>query len=155
MRCSRVEKYNNRVAIGKERTRHHRYSGWDVRHLQIVDASSLVGSFLLICPSRALSRREASWLRELSKKVSYVPTVETWVLRSLSLGWSWCSDICLLLGRPIVLRPRGVLLLRGPIILRPLYILMRGSNYHLLWPRLLVGQPWALRDISRWSSYSS
>src|SRR6266498_1321530 len=113
MRCSRVEKYNNRVAIGKERTRHHRCSGWNVRHLQIVDASSLVGSFLLICPSRALSRREASWLRALLKKVSYFPTVETWVLRSLSLGWSWCSDMCLLLGRPIVLWP--------------LYILLRGS----------------------------
>src|SRR5438132_9633365 len=134
MRCSRVEKYNNRVAIGKERTRHHRCSGWNVRHLQIVDASSLVGSFLLICLGRALSRREASWLRALSKKVSYFPTVEAWVLRSLSLGWSWCSDICLLLGRPIVLRPWGALLLRGPIILRP---------------RLLVGQPRALRDISR------
>src|SRR6266540_3201290 len=154
MRCSRVEKYNNRVAIGKERTRHHRCSGWNVRHLQIVDASSLVGSFLLICPSRALSRREASWLRALPKKVSYFPTVETWVLRSLSLGWSWCSDI--LLRRPIVLRPRGVLLLwHGPIILRPLYILLRGSNDHLLQPRLLVGQPRALQDISRRSSYTS
>src|SRR6266542_1307392 len=153
MRCSRVKKYNNRVAIGKERTRHHRCSGWNVRHLQIVDASSLVGSFLLICPSRALSRREASWLRALSKKVSYLPTVEAWVLGSWSLWWSWCSDICLLLWRPIVLRPWGVLLLRGPIILRPLNILLRGSNYHLLRPRLLVGQPWALRGISRRSSY--
>src|SRR6266498_479832 len=151
----RVEKYNNRVAIGKERTRHHRCTGWDVRHLQIVDASSLVGSFLLICPSRALSRREASWLRALSKKVSYLSTVEAWVLGSLSLGWGWCSDICLLLWRPIILRPRGVLLLCGPIILRPLNILLRGSNYHLLRLWLLVGQPWALRDISRRSSYTS
>src|SRR6266540_7222261 len=137
MRCSRVKKYNNRVAIGKERTRHHRCSGWNVRHLQIVDASSLVGSLLLICPCRALSRWKASWLRAFSKKVSYFPTVETWVLRSLSLGWSWCSDI--LLGRPIVLRPRSVLLLRGLIILRPLHILLRGSKNHLLRPRLLVG----------------
>src|SRR5438128_6124668 len=153
MRCSRVEKYNNRVAIGKERTRHHRCSGWDVRHLQIVDASSLVGSFLLICPSRALSRWEASWLRALPKKVSYFSAVEAWVLGSLSLGWSWSSDIPL--QRPIVLRPRDVLLLRGPIILRPLYILLRGSTYHLLRPRLLVGQPRALRDISRRSSYTS
>src|SRR5438132_2248722 len=153
MRCSRVKKYNNRVAIGKERTRHHRCSGWNVRNLQAVDASSLVGSFLLICPSRALSRLEASWLRALSKKVSYFSTVEAWVLRSLSLGWSWCSDI--LLRRPIVLRPQGVLLLRGPIILWPLYILLRGSNYYLLRPRLLVGQPRALRDISRRSSYTS
>src|SRR5205809_7067165 len=88
MRCSRVEKYNNRVAIGKERTRHHRCSGWNVRHLQIVDASSLVGSFLLICPSRALSRREASWLRALPKKVSYLSAVEAWILGSLSLGRS-------------------------------------------------------------------
>src|SRR6266540_3893593 len=135
MRCSRVNKYNNRVAIGKERTRHHRCSGWNVRNLQAVDASSLVGPFLLICPGRALSRRKASWLR------------------SLSLGWSWCSDI--LLRRPIVLRPLGVLLLRGPIILRPLYILLRGSKDHLLRPRLLVGQPRALRDISRRSSYTS
>src|SRR5438105_7822772 len=138
MRCSRVEKYNNRVAIGKERTRHHRCSGWNVRHLQIVDASSLVGSLLLICPSRALSRWKVSWLRAFSKKVSYFPTVETWVLRSLSLGWSWCSDICLRLGRPIVLRPWGVLLLRGPIIVRPLYSLLRGSRGHLLQPPLLV-----------------
>src|SRR5438105_12483154 len=128
-------------------------SGWNVRDLQAVEASSLVGSFLLICPSRALSRREASWLRALPKKVSYFPTVETWVLRSLSLGWSWCSDI--LLRRPIVLWPRDVLLLRGPIILRPLYILLRGSKNHLLRPRLLVGQPRALRDISRRSSYTS
>src|SRR5436190_20922296 len=133
MRCSRVEKYNNRVAIGKERTRHRRCSGWDVRHLQIVDASSLVGSFLLICPSRALSRWEASWLRALSKKVSYFSAVEAWVLGSLSLGWSWCSDI--LLRRPIVLQPWGVLLWRGPIILWPLFIRLRGSNYHLLRPR--------------------
>src|SRR5207237_2130394 len=88
--------------------------------------SSLVGSFLLICPSRALSRREASWLRALSKKVSYLSTVEAWVLGSLSLGWGWCSDICLLLWRPIVLRPQGVLLLPGPIILRRLSILLRG-----------------------------
>src|SRR6266508_1656494 len=139
MRCSKVEKYNNRVAIGKERTRHHRCSGWNVRHLQIVDASSLVGSFLLICPSRALSRREASWLRALPKKVSYLSAVEAWVLGSLSLGWSWCSDI--LLGRPIVLRP--------------LHILLRGSEYHLLRPRLLVGQPRALRDIPRRSSHTS
>src|SRR5438876_6431560 len=73
--------------------------------------------------------------------------------KSLSLGWSWGSDI--LLRRPIVLRPRGVLLLRGLIILRPLYILLRGSKDHLLWPRLLVGQPWALRDTSRRSSYTS
>src|SRR5438128_11348352 len=153
MRCSSVEKYNNRVAIGKEHTRHHRCSGWNVRNLQAVDASSLVGSLLLICPSRALSRREASWLRALPKKVSYFSTVEAWVLRSLSLGWSWCSDI--LLRRPIVLRPRGVLLLLGPIILRPLYILLRGSNYHLLRPRLLVGQPRTLRDTSRRSSYTS
>src|SRR6266511_6310819 len=86
MRCSRVEKYNNRVAIGKERTRHHRCTGWNVRNLQVVDASSLVGSFLLICPSRALSRREASWLRALSKKVSNFSTVETWVLRALPWG---------------------------------------------------------------------
>src|SRR6266540_1997522 len=107
MRCSRVEKYNNRVAIGKERTRHHRRSGWDVRHLQIVDASRLVGPFLLICPSRALSRWKASWLRALPKKVSYFSAVEAWILGSLSLGWSWCSDI--LLGRPIVLRPQSVL----------------------------------------------
>src|SRR6266498_1980407 len=149
----RVEKYNNRVAIGKERTRHHRCTGWNVRNLQAVDASSLVGSFLLICPSRALSRREASWLRALSKKVSNFFTVEAWVLGSLSLGWSWCSDI--LLRRPIVLRPRGVLLLRGPIILRPLYILLRGSKDYLLRPRLLVGQPRALRGISRRSSYTS
>src|SRR6266511_1938948 len=141
MRCSRVEKYNNRVAIGKERTRHHRCSGWNVRNLQAVDASSLVGSFLLICPSRALSRREASWLRALPKKVSYFSAVEAWVLGSLSLGWSWCSDICLLLG--------------GPIILRPLGILLRGSKDHLLRPRLLVGQPRALQDISRRSSYTS
>src|SRR5438105_1912640 len=120
-------------------------SGWNVRNLQAVDASSLVGSLLLSCPSRALSRREASWLRALPKKVSYFPTVETWVLRSLSLGWSWCSDI--LLRRPIVLQPRGVLLLwHGPIILRPLYILLRGSNDHLLRPRLLVGQP---REVSK------
>src|SRR6266508_6276349 len=153
MRCSKVEKYNNRVAIGKERTCHHRCSGWNIRNLQTVDASSLVGSFLLICPSRALSRREASWLRALSKKVSNFSAVEAWVLRSLSLGWSWGSDI--LLRRPIVLRPRGVLLWRGPIILRPLYIRLRGSNYHLLRPWLLVGQPWALRDISRRSSHTS
>src|SRR5207244_8818549 len=151
--CARVEKYNNRVAIGKERTRHHRRSGWDVRHLQIVDASRLVGPFLLICPSRALSRWKASWLRALPKKVSYFSAVEAWILGSLSLGWSWCSDI--LLGRPIVLRPRGVLLLRGPIILRPLYILLRGSKDHLLRPRLLVGQPRALRDICRRCSFTS
>src|SRR6266498_3300540 len=132
MRCSRVEKYNSRVAIGKERTHHHRCTGWNVRNLQAVDASSLVGSFLLICPSRALSRRETSWLRALSKKVSYFSTVEAWVLGS-----------------------RGVLLLRGLIILRPLNILLWGSNHHLLRPQLLVGQPWALRDISRRSSYTS
>src|SRR6266540_6024799 len=155
MRCSCVKKYNNRVAIGKERTRHHRCSGWNVRNLQAVDASSLVGPFLLICPGRALSRRKVSWLRALSKKVSYFSTVEAWVLRSLSLWWSWCSDICLLLGRPIVLRPRGALLLRRLIILRLLYILLRGSKDHLLRPRLLVGQPRALRDISRRSSYTS
>src|SRR5207237_4518315 len=101
--------------------------GWNVRNLQAVDASSLMGSFLLICPSRALSRREASWLRALLKKVSYFPTVETWVLRSLSLGWSWCSDI--LLRRPIVLRPRGVLLLGGPVVLRPLYRRLRGADF--------------------------
>src|SRR6266540_5621356 len=154
MRCSRVENYNNRVAIGKERTRHYRCTGWNVRNLQAVDASSLVGPFLLICPSRTLSRRKASWLRALPKKVSNFSTVEAWVLGSLSLGWSWCSDI--LLRRPIVLRPRGVLLLwHGPIILWPLYILLRESNYHLLRPRLLVGQPQALRDISRRSSYTS
>src|SRR6266508_6260528 len=153
MRCSRVEKYNNRVATGKERTRHHRCTGWNIRNLQAVDASSLVGSFLLICPSRALSRWEASWLRALLKKVSYLSAVEAWVLGSLSFGWSWCSDI--LLRRPIVLRPRDVLLLHGPIILRPLYILLRGSKYHLLRPRLLVGQPRALRDSSRRSSYTS
>src|SRR5438105_8553025 len=133
MRCSRVEKYSTRLAIGKERTRHHRRSGWDVRHLQIVDASRFVGPFLLICPSRALSRWKASWLRALPKKVSYLSAVEAWVLGSLSLGWSWCSDI--LLGRPIVLRPR--------------HILLRGSKYHLLRPRLLVGQPRTLQDISR------
>src|SRR5207237_1043045 len=115
--------------------------------------SSLVGSFLLICPSRALSRRETSWLRALPKKVSYFSAVEAWVLGSLSLGWSWCSDI--LLRRPIVLWPRGVLLLRGPIILQPLYILLWGSTYHLLRPRLRVGQPRALRNISRRSSYTS
>src|SRR6266540_2920225 len=133
------QKCNNRVAIGKERTRHHRCTDWNVRDLQAVEASSLVGSLLLVCPSRALGRREASWLRALSKKVSYFPTVETWVLRSLSLGWSWCSDI----------------LLRRPIVLRPLYILLRGSKNHLLRPRLLVGQPRALRDIPRRSSYTS
>src|SRR6266508_4193720 len=153
MRCSKVKKYNNRVAIGKEHTRHHRCSGWDVRHLQIVDASSLMGSFLLICPSRALSRWEASWLRALPKKVSCFSAVEAWVLGSLSLGWSWGSDI--LLRRPIVLRPRDVLLLGGPIIWRPLYILPRGSNYPLLRPRLLVGPPRAPRAISRRSSYTS
>ena len=141
------------MAIGKERTRHHRCTGWNVRNLQAVEVSSLVGSFLLFSPGRALSRRKASWLRALSKKVSYFSTVEAWVLRSLSLGWSWCSDI--LLRRPIVLRPRGALLFRGPIILRPLYILLWGSKDHLLRPRLLVGQPRALRDISRRSSYTS
>ena len=141
------------MAISKERTRRHRCTGWNVRNLQAVEASSLVGSFLLICLGRALSRRKASWLRALPKKVSYFSTVEAWVLGSLSLGWSWCSDI--LLRRPIVLRPRGVLLLRGPIILRPLHILLRGSKYHLLRPRLLVGQPRALRDIPRRSSHTS
>src|SRR5204862_8236086 len=108
---------------------------------------------LLICPSRALGWREASWLREFTKKVSYFFTVEAWVLGSLSLGWSWCSDICLLLRRLIILRPRGVLLLRGPIILWPLNILLQGSNYHLLRPWLWVGQPWALWNTSGRSSY--
>ncbi len=113
----------------------------------------MISLLLQICPCGALGWWKTSWLRALSKKVSYFSTVEAWVLGSLSLGWSWCSDICLLLRRPIELRPRGVLLLRGPIILRPLNILLRGSNYHLLRPRLLVGQPWALRGISRRSSY--
>src|SRR5207237_10209503 len=106
-------------------------------------------------PSCAMGRREASWVRALSKKVSYLSVVEAWVLGSLSLGWSWGSDIRLLLGRPIVLRPWGALLLRGPIILWPLCILLRGSKDHLLRPRLLVGQPRALRDIPRRSSYTS
>src|SRR5438132_1258353 len=43
--------------------------------------------------------------------------------------------------------------LRRLIILWPLNILLlHGSNHHLLWPRLLVGQPWALWSISRRSS---
>src|SRR6266540_2389845 len=43
--------------------------------------------------------------------------------------------------------------LRRPIILRPLNILLlHGSNHHLLRPRLLVGQPWALWGASRRSS---
>src|SRR5438132_4373583 len=87
------------VAMGDEHTRHNWCTFSSCRKLHVVDASSLVGSFLLICPSR-------------------------------------CSDICLLLRRPIVLWPRGVLLLRGPIILWSLNILLRGSNYHLLRPRL-------------------
>src|SRR6266540_6280178 len=43
--------------------------------------------------------------------------------------------------------------LRRPIILRPLHILLlHRSNHHLLRPRWLVGQPWALWGTSRRSS---
>src|SRR6266498_3398886 len=114
MRCTRIKEYSDGVAIGEEHTRHNWCAFSSCRKLHVVDASSLVISLLLlICPSGALGWWKASWLRALSKKVTHFTTVEAWVLWPLSLGWSWCSDICLLLRRPIESRPRGVLLLRG------------------------------------------
>src|SRR6266508_3990967 len=66
-------------------------------------------------------------------------TIEAWLtdLRGLRSGRS--IDPLRLMRRPIILRPRNILLLRG-------------SDYHLLRLRLLVGQPWALWGTSRRSS---
>ena len=65
-------------------------------------------------------------------------TIEAWLtdLRSLRSGRSVDP---LRLRRPIILRPRNILLLQW-------------SNHHLLRPRLLVGQPWVLWGTSRRSN---
>src|SRR5438105_9217754 len=112
------------VTICKEHTRHNWCASSIFRNLHVVDASSLDHSLLLlICPSRALSRWEASWLRALSKKVTHFSIVEAGVLGSLSLRWSRSSGIHLLL--------------RWPIVLWLLNILWSWSVLHLLLPGLL------------------
>src|SRR6266498_4979706 len=48
MRCSRIKKYNGRVAIGEEHTRHNRCASRSFSNLSVVDASGLDGSLLLL-----------------------------------------------------------------------------------------------------------
>src|SRR6266540_3849773 len=151
MGCSKIEEYSDRVAIGEEHTRHNWCAGSIFRNLHVVDTSSLDRSLLLlICPSRALSRWEASWLRALSKKMSHFSTIETRVLRSLPLRWGWCSGSPLWLRRPIILRPLDKLLLRWPDnhLLLPLWLIWRSE-------RCLISHSGALGSATRRSSCNS
>src|SRR6266508_2526249 len=129
------QKCSGRVATGKEHTRHNWCAWSSFSDLQIVDTSCLVGYLpLLVYLSRALYLRrlwcrvELSWLATLMGEVFFSPTIETRFPDFLSLRWSGCSGI--------------PLLLRGLIILRSLNVLLQNrSNHHLLLPLLLIGRP--------------
>src|SRR6266498_3611249 len=100
MRCSRIKKYSDKVAIGEEHTRHNWCAGSIFRNLHVVDASSLDRSLLLlIFPSRALSLSgwEASRLWAVPKEMAHPSTIKAGVLGSLSLRWGRNFGIPLLL----------------------------------------------------------
>src|SRR6266540_3836360 len=115
MRCSRVKKYNSRVAIDKERTRHDGCTGWNFRNLCEVYASCLNGSFLLLVGligtvslRRPRCRIDVSGLRAVAGEVVWLAAVETVVLGKQCLRRSRSSSIPLLRRWPIVLWPLDI-----------------------------------------------
>src|SRR6266540_7330210 len=150
MRCSRVKKYNSRVAIDKERTRHDGCTGWNFRNLCEVYASCLNGSFLLLVGligvvslRRLWCRIDVSGLWAVAGEVAWLAVVETGVLGKQGLRRSRSSSIPLLRRWLIILRPLDILLLSWP-------------NSHLLLPlglesrprRCLISHPGTLGSIS-------
>src|SRR6266540_4332607 len=150
MRCSRVEKYNSRVAIDKERTRHDGCTGWNFRNLCEVYAPCLNGSFLLLVGLIGVvslhglwCRIDVSGLRAVAGEVAWIAAVETGVLGKQCLRRSRSSGIPLLRRWPIILRPLDILLLSWP-------------NSHSLLPlglenrpgRCLISHPGTLGSIS-------
>src|SRR6266540_4335902 len=135
MRCSRVKKYNSRVAIDKERTRHDGCTSWNFRNLCEVYAPYLNCSFLLLVGligavslRRLRCRIEVLGLRAIAGEVAWLAAVETGVLGKQCLRRGRSSSIPLLRRWPIILRPLDILLLCGP-------------NSHLLLPRGLESRP--------------
>src|SRR6266540_5960127 len=103
MRCSGIKKYNSRVAIGEEHTRHNRCASRGFSNLGVVDASRLDSSLLLLVDligavsMRKLRRRgDVSGLRAVAGKVAWFAEVETGVLGKRCLRRSRSSGIPLL-----------------------------------------------------------
>src|SRR6266508_3663384 len=135
MRCSRVKKYNSRVAIDKERTRHHGCTDWNFRNLCEVHASCLHGSSLLLVGligswylRRLWCRVDASRARAVAGEVAGSSTVVTGILSKLCWRRSRSSGVPLGLRWPIILRPLDILLLYWP-------------DSHLLLPLELESRP--------------
>src|SRR5438132_12669861 len=112
MRCSRVKKYNSRVAIDNERTRHHGCTGWNFRNLCEVHASCLHGSSLLLVgligawSLRGLwCRVDASRTRAVAGEVAEFSTIVTGILSKLCRRRSRNFGVPLGLRWPIVLWP--------------------------------------------------
>src|SRR6266540_4196867 len=75
MRCSRIKKYNGRVAIGEEHARHNRCASRGFSNLNVVDASGLDSSLILLVGligavsiRRLRCRIDVSWLRAIAGK---------------------------------------------------------------------------------------
>src|SRR6266508_2183161 len=150
MRCSRVKKYNSRVAIDKERTHHHGCTGWNFRNLCEVHASYLHGSSLLLVGligtwslCRLWCRVDASWLSARLGEVAGSSTVVTGILSELCWRRSRSSGVPLGLRWPIVLRPWNILgLAWSRHQLSSWWLVRRPRGY---W----VGHSGALRNIAR------
>src|SRR6266540_6721523 len=153
MRCPSVKKYNSRVAIDKERTRHHGCTGWNFRNLREVYASCLHGSSLLLVGligawslRRLWCRVDASRVRAVASEVAWSSTVVTGILSKLCLRRSRSSGVPLGLRWPIVLRPWNVLgMARSRHHLYSWWLVRRSGGYR-------VSHSGALRSTARRSS---
>src|SRR5438105_11180823 len=87
MRCTGIKKYDGRVAIDEEHTRHNRCASRGFSNLGVVDASGLDGSLLLLVGRigavslhRLRCRIVVSGLRAAADKMTWSSTVEAGVL---------------------------------------------------------------------------
>src|SRR5438132_4757902 len=134
MRCSQIKKYDGRVAIGEEHTRHNRCDSRSFSNLSVVDASGLDSSLLLlvgligaVSMRKLRCRIDVSGLRAVAGKMTWFAAVEAGVLGKRCLRRSRSSGI--------------PLLLRGPIVLQPQDVLLHWSNYHLMLSLWLKSRP--------------
>src|SRR6266540_5589573 len=137
MRCSGVKKYNSRVAIDKERTRHDGCTSWNFRNLCEVHASCLHGSSLLLVGligawylRRLWCRVDASRARAVAGEVAGSSTVVIGILSKLCWRRSRSSGVPLGLRWPIVLRPWNILgLVRSRHQLSSWWLVRRPRGY--------------------------
>src|SRR5438132_6704494 len=100
MRRSRIKKYDDRVAIGEEHTRHNRCTSRGFSNLSVVDASGLDISLLLlvgligvVSMRRLRCRIDASGLRAVVGEMTWSSIVEAGVLGKLCWTRSRSSGI--------------------------------------------------------------